>query len=614
MAAAGPREIYRERLAAREAEVTAGERRLRRLANLRLLVFAGLLVAVWYLFDGARGAGYATAGGLGLFVYLMRRHAVRIREQRLSEALVDVNRRGLARLEGAWVRTFGDRGEEFSSDAHPYAGDLDIFGTASLFQWLSAASTQEGRRRLAAWLAGTPPDVGEIRARQQAVRDLAPRLDWRQAFEASGRAGDRPLRDPAEFSRWLADPEPSFGPVGTAVYRTMPLVTAGLFVLTRIGPGWDRWLMLALVAQFFLFLGSYRRNFRVIEGLRVFRQDLTAFRRLFELAEREDFAAPRLRELQARLGRGAEPASAATRRLTVINDWLDVHRNPLVHVILNVLVLWDFQFLLALRTWKRRHAAALPAWVDAVAELEALGSLAVPAWEQPDWCDPDVEAAGEPESEDGGGAYFEADAMGHPLISAEARVVNDFCIDRGGTVVLVTGSNMSGKSTFLRTVGINHVLAWAGGPVCARRMRCRVLSLATSMRIRDDLEQHISSFYAELLRVKMIVEKARAGEPLLFLIDEIFRGTNSVDRHTGAEQVLQRLHELGATGLVSTHDLDVADRLAKRNASFPIYHFTEYYEGDTLRFDYRLHPGVSTTRNAMALMRIVGVLPPEGKS
>jgi DNA mismatch repair ATPase MutS len=279
-------------------------------------------------------------------------------------------------------------------------------------------------------------------------------------------------------------------------------------------------------------------------------------------------------------------------------EWMETRRNPLVHFVLDTVVFWDIQWLWSFRAWKRVNGARLRTWLEAVASLEALSSLAILPFENPEWRVPEVTE---------GPPLVSARRMGHPLLPPDRRVANDFELGKPGEILIITGSNMSGKSTLLRTVGINLVLAYAGAPVCAEDFRCALLHIHTSMRLRDDLEKRISSFYAELLRVKGIIEAARGGSKVLFLVDEIFRGTNSKDRHEGATAVLRQLHSLGSAGLVSTHDLELARLQEMEPAHFRNAHFQESYQDGRISFDFRLREGVSTTTNAIHLIRMVGL-------
>jgi len=319
---------------------------------------------------------------------------------------------------------------------------------------------------------------------------------------------------------------------------------------------------------------------------------------MLERLERQSFASPWLRERQRRLrSADGEPAYRQVRRLSRLADRISSRQNAFA-IIVNLLILWEIHSMIALERWKQESGRLLPTWLRTLGEVEAVASLAGIRFEHPDWAVPEVL-----EDRQTG---LEARVMGHPLLGSD-RVCNDFSLKEPVRVALITGSNMSGKSTFLRTVGVNLVLAYAGAPVCAEAFTCSRVHLWTCMRTQDNLEQGISSFYAEILRIKRIVEAARTGGPVFFLLDEIFKGTNSRDRHLGARALITQLQEAGAFGLVSTHDLELADLERESGGRIVNYHFREHYEGDAIRFDYRLRPGVSTTSNALHLIRLAGI-------
>jgi DNA mismatch repair ATPase MutS len=287
------------------------------------------------------------------------------------------------------------------------------------------------------------------------------------------------------------------------------------------------------------------------------------------------------------------------KKLAALVSASEVRMSPLPWLLANVLSLWDLRCMVKMEAWRMRNGHALSGWFDAVAQFEALSSIAVLRFDHPGWVFPTIT--------DGALLHIEADGMGHPLIPGSQRVDNDFSLGGpSGTIAIITGSNMSGKSTFLRTVGINVVLAGAGAPVCARRCTIPLIDLYTSMRTTDDLHSQTSTFYAELLRIRTIVDALATGKPLLYLLDELFSGTNSIDRHDGAVALLETMSRYATLGLVSTHDLALCS-LADRAAPFRNYHFAEQYETGGLHFDYRLKSGPSTTRNAVFLMRMAGI-------
>jgi DNA mismatch repair ATPase MutS len=328
-------------------------------------------------------------------------------------------------------------------------------------------------------------------------------------------------------------------------------------------------------------------------------RELGAVARVAELLRQQHFSDPHLTGLQASIASQGRPASRHIHHLERLVAWLESRRNQLFAVFAWALLLPE-QLCFAIEAWRARHGAAAVRWLGAIGEIEALCSLATFAFEHPDYAWPELEAATEP-------PRLCATALGHPLLPAATRVSNDLALDQTHRLLVVTGSNMSGKSTLLRTVGVNVVLAQAGGPVCATALRLTPLAVGASMRAEDSLEQGVSRFFAEIKRLHDILSLTAQERPVLFLLDEILNGTNSIDRRDGAAAVVGRLLERGAIGLLTTHDLalaDLADAPATHGANI---HFQDTLEGDRLVFDYRIRPGVVTRRNALDLMRLVGI-------
>ena len=582
------------RLAARRGEAAVLAGRQRRLSNARLAVFAAGLAVAWLGF----GAKVVAAGWLALpvavFAALVVWHDRVIRARERADRAVLFYEHGLARLSGRWPGT-GEAGEAFRDPHHPYAEDLDLFGPGSLFELLCRARSAAGERRLAAWLLSPAPPE-EVRARQAAVAELRPRLDLREELALLGedvRAG----LHPEALAAWGAEPPLH----GVATWRA---IAGGLALLALAAlAGWifgeNGPLPLVFVATLEAMLGLRFRG-QVHHVLRAAEQparDLALLSELVSRLEAERFESPRLVALRRAMQSEGAPASREIARLRRLLELADARRNQLFAP-LAALLLWGVQLGLAIEAWRQRSGARIGAWLEALGELEALCSLASHAWEHPGDPFPEVRAEG---------PLFDAEGLGHPLLPEAACVRNDLRLDAGRRALVVSGSNMSGKSTLLRSVGTNAVLALAGAPVRARRLALSPLAVGASIRIHDSLQEGESRFYAEIKRLRQIVDLARdAGHPL-FLLDEILHGTNSHDRGIGAAAVVRGLVERGAVGLVTTHDLAlarIADELAPRAANV---HFEDHLEGGRIAFDYRLRPGVVEKSNALALMREVGL-------
>jgi hypothetical protein len=590
-----PAEAYASRLAERRAAAGALARRDRRLSNARLATFAaGVGLAGAVFFGRALGPAWLLPPA-ALFVALVLAHDRVIRRRERAERAVRFFEDGLARLGHAFAGR-GEPGERFRDPHHPYAEDLDLFGRGSLFELLCAARTREGEERLAAWLRAPAPPA-EVRARQEAVAELRERLDLREDLAVLGedvRAG----LHAAALRRWAEAPAAFRArglPLAAAALSALSLGALALWVATPAGPV----PFLAALALQGAFAHALRAPVaRVAGAAELPAHDLALAAELLARLEAERPRSARLAALRAALDAEGLPPSRRIAQLRRLAELLDARRNQLFAPVA-ALLLWKSQCAFALERWRLHFGAALERWLDAAAEIEALSSLAGFAFERPD--------ARFPELAEGGPGEIEAAGLGHPLIPPERCVRNDVRLGAEPAVLVVSGSNMSGKSTFLRSLGTAAVLAQAGAPVCAARLRLTPLQVGASLRIQDSLQEGTSRFYAEVLRLRQIVDLAEGPTPVLFLLDEILHGTNSHDRAIGAEAVVRGLLARRAVGLVTTHDLAlarVAEALAPRAANV---HFEDQVVEGRVQFDYRLRPGVVTRSNALELMRAVGL-------
>jgi hypothetical protein len=590
-----PRDEYRSRLEYWRATQATSDRRFRQIGNARLAT--GIVaVAVAAM---AIGAGWISPWWLLLPVVVFIALAIvhdRVDKQRASAARgAAYYDRALSRVENRWIGN-GRQGEEFRDPKHVYADDLDLFGRGSLFELLSTARTAAGERVLAGWLLA-PGEPAEVRARQEAVAELRPRLDLREEIALMGE-DIRAAIDDRAMAAWGEQPPRRFFPgarlvaLGLAVAAVVTLV---LFLAQQISA---RPLLVVVLAE--LIFGLMMRDAvrSVVAEVSTPARELRLLGLLLERLERELLRAPHLTRLARSLETQGRTASAEIRRLERLVDQLDSARNQFFRLIAAPLV-WIPQFAMAIEAWRQECGPRIAQWIAAVGEFEALCSLASFAHERPDTTFPELI--------EGGGLLFEAEALSHPLIDPQTAVPNDVRLGGDCALWIVSGSNMSGKSTLLRAVGINSVLAWAGAPVTCARLRLSALNIGASIRVNDSLVDHRSRFYAEIHRLRDIVDLARAGRPTLFLLDELLSGTNSHDRRIGAEALIRGLVERGAIGLMTTHDLalaDIAQTLGRRARNV---HFEDYLEGGEIRFDYRLRPGVVERSNALELMRAVGL-------
>lgn len=590
--AAGPADEYRARLARLHA---AGDRLARsdlRFSRARLAVFAaGVLLAI-----------VAWRGGLppwvlllpvAAFTALVISHDRVVRRQATVARAIAFYDRGLARLEDRWAGT-GEPGDRFADERHLYAADLDLFGRGSLFELLSIARTRAGEETLAAWLS-RPAASADIHERHEAVAELTPALDLRERVAFAG-ADVRAAVDSDALVAWAEGAPVLTGRwrrAAAALLTAFAVVAFGIGILTGgYGP-----FVAAVMLEALFFLPQRTRIQQALHAAGGPARDLDVLGHVLDALERERVVAARLVELRDRLETAGVPASAAIRRLHRLVELHDWQHNQFFAPLAAAL-LWGTHLAWAIEGWRRQHGAHVRMWLRTVGEFEALASLAAYRYEHPADVWPEIVE---------GPARFEGEGVGHPLIPSARLVPNDVRLGPDLQLLVVSGSNMSGKSTLLRTVGINVVLALAGAPVRAERLRLTPVAIGATLRIDDSLQEGRSRFFAEITRIRALAEAASGPRPLLFLLDELFHGTNSHDRLHGAAGVLRSLLGRGAIGLVTTHDLAltaIADALAPHAANV---HFADRFEGGEMLFDYRLQPGAVTRGNALALMRAVGL-------
>lgn len=590
-----PREEYASRLAARRAALNHEQQRSHKIWFWRRVVFAVIALMIILAVERVVALPLIAAPVIA-FIALMAIH------QRIHAAVARLERavkfyeRGVARLEDNWSGV-GETGERFADKSHPYSEDLDLFGEGSMFELLSTARTKAGEERLASWLLAPAP-VPEIFARQQSVEELRPRLDLREDVALLGdkvNAGAHP----EELAAWAAR-----GPIFTArqtqwlqLAALLIGVSSAVAVVMWLGFGYRKTAMVALMIEAaFLFL--YRAQIgRVVAEVERPGRELSLLAEILGRLEQERFASPKLVRLRRELDTEGKPPSRQIARLSSLIQILDSLKNQFFAPIAFVLLI-PAQLALAIERWRQHAGAKIPRWLDAVAEIEALSSLASHAYEHPR--DPFPELVE-------GEVLFDGESLGHPLIAESRSVRNDVRLGAGPRALIVSGSNMSGKSTLMRTMGTNVVLALAGAPVRATRLRLAPLAVGASIHILDSLQTGASRFYAEITRLRQIVELTKGNLPLLFLLDEILSGTNSHDRLIGAEAVVKGLVERGAIGLVTTHDLALTRIVETLNGRAANVHFEDHLEEGRMVFDYKMRPGVVERSNALELMRSVGL-------
>lgn len=586
-----PEAEYKNQLEGLERLQLAAKRRGRIYGASKLGIAAFTLIAAGFLIHHATGLLLLLAPAL-VFVVLAILHEKLLESMRRRARAIRFYQDGLARLQDQW-QELTQTGERFLKGDHPYARDLDMFGNASVFQYLCTARTHSGEDTLAGWLL-EPAPAREIAARQAAVRELSSRLAFREKIASAG----EPVRnavDPEVLMRWG-----TAAPVLTsAATRTLTSVLAVLWIGSLVA--WAMWGTPAPALLMTLLNFSYAH--KIAARLDAAAQgieragDLRLLAAVLALFEAEKFAAPKLKALQSALQRQGVSPSHAIRKLARLAELIE-SRHSLFARPLDLVTFWSAQLIFAAEHWQRSFGPELQTWFNAVGELEALGSLASFAFEHPDYAFPEIV----PE-----GSIFNAECLAHPLLAIGKAVENDFHLDGERQLMILSGPNMAGKSTFIRAIGVNAVLAQCGAPVRARRLAMSPLQVAASICILDSLSGGVSRFYAEIRRVKMIADLAAGPVPVLFLLDELLSGTNSHDRLAGTEFVLREMVQHRAIGIVSTHDLALTGIPDGMGGHAFNAHFEDRIEGDGLIFDYKLKPGVVQTSNALKLMRAIGL-------
>lgn len=587
-------EEYRARLKRWNEKLARAQRQYSQFGNARLATGIAALAVAGFSIGVAMISPLWLIAPLVVFVILAIVLHRLDRDREAAARGVAYYEKAIGRTEDRWIGK-GNQGERFRDSKHVYADDLDLFGRGSLFELLSTARTGAGERTLAEWLLA-PGEREEVAARQEAVVELRPLIDLREDIALMGE-DIRAAVDARGLARWGVAPEVHFfkgARLIAPVLATAAVVTLGGFFAQRFSAAP---FLIVVLAEMILGFAVRPGVGQVKESVAAPAYELRMLALLLERLEQERFTSARLKGLVAQLQIEGTTASRRIKRLTRLIELLDSAENMFFRPVAAMLI-WTAQFAMAVEAWRTANGPYIGTWIAAVGEFEALCSLSTYAFERPDATFPQLELTG---------PLFDADALRHPLIPAAVAVANDVQIGKGTCLWIVSGSNMSGKSTLMRAVGLNAVLAWAGAPVACARLSISALRIGASMSTHDSLADNRSRFYAEISRLRDVVELARSGHPTLFLLDELLSGTNSHDRRIGAEAVVRGLVERGAIGLVSTHDLALAEMVSTLNGKAANVHFEDHIEGGEIRFDYRLRQGVVTRSNALELMRAVGL-------
>jgi MutS domain V len=603
-----PVDEYNSRKTQRERAAADRERAHVHLGNAKVALFLAAVVYGGYAL-GNDPSTAAFAIGAVVFIALSVWHESVMRALARARAAVAYYEQGIARIGGTWMRE-DPSGERFRDRDHPYADDLDIFGRASLFQLVSSCRTPMGEQRLADWLLHASPVAG-IRDRQARIAALRAHIDLRERI-AVVNAGRRRSIDTARLLEW-AEQGDGLPPVRALVVFLTVAFVAALVIYMNGGPG--IWLAVVPFINLLVLGWLAKRCNAVVESLAA-STDSSALELISNVIveiERETFDAPALVALSHRLtgGGSVATASAALGRLARIADWADSRHNVFLRLA-EIPMLFTPQLAYAADTWRRRHGRRLRDWVNAIGEMEALLSLAGYSYEHPEYPFAEID--------EGGAGIFDGTEIAHPLLPAsaisnsvrlqavpEAPSLSALSAPSAARVLILSGSNMAGKSTLMRTVGINAVLALAGAPVRAQHLRVSVIAVGTCLRHTDSLQEHRSGFYTEALRIRLVCDLLDGPRPLLFLFDELLSGTNSKDRRVAAEGVVRTMVGRGAIGMVTTHDLSLTEIAALFPGQVSNVHLQDKVENGQMSFDYKLRDGVITHSNALELMRMIGL-------
>jgi hypothetical protein len=588
-------DFFQNSLKTNEAEEKTAKSYSSRIVLLRFITFC------FIIFFAAAGYDYTPAFyGAAIFLLLifsrlLQKHQKIKNKMHLLQCRKQILLQYIARFTTDWY-AFPETGSRYLTEAMPQGKDLDLFGKASIYQYICAARTALGRKKLADALSPQPPDAAIIKKRQKAAAELIAN----PALTIELQSLSCLLPNHHDTDELMNQLETS----GSYISRFMQLTTYGLPALTLSSLllayldkiSWNI-ALLFMALQFLLSGLLYQHSTNVLRPLFQTHHILKPYQKLFAVLEKENFKSPYLRELQLQLQTDSG-AAHAIHYLYLLSEYTNMRLNLFFSFIANTLILWDFQCCLKFSLWKHHKSENVRLWLDTFAEIELLMSLAIIGQVKETYIFPQLLNTTAP--------LLDATEVKHVLLPEDSAIANSILAH--SETCIVTGSNMSGKTTFLRTLAASAILSYAGAPVCARSFSLSRMHIFTSMRVQDDITKGLSTFYAELLRIKQMVEFSRKGIPMFTLIDEIFKGTNSADRIIGAREAIIKLTNPWSLNFVSTHDFELCNMADKQNLSITNYHFSEYYTNDEIHFDYKIKPGRCQTTNAKYLLKLAGIL------
>lgn len=567
-----------------------------KIAIIRLIIFAFTIMSAYYFYKLNNAILMFTSIVIGtlIFVFFAYQHNIKINRKKELEIYLNINQKGINRIKGQFKEEIDD-GKEYLNEKHPFVNDLDVFGRSSLFQMINSTKTKFGREKLVKILSLKKlPSKEEIIKRQEAIRELGNKIDFRQKLEVKSTIKKSGLKDTKDLIEWM-NGKSTFNKSLNFIPYIFIAITAISFVLVLIGYLPITYIILVFMINYIVVKLSTKKLKDVIGLFEIHKNDIEAYYNLIEIIDNEEFKSELLSEIKTNLNKESKSVVSEMKALKNLSDWIGDSSSNAYYLLLNVTILSDIFILRNLYDWKEKNGSKFESWLKTMGDIEALCSIANLAFDFEEWIYPVISDLDE----------IKAVELAHPMLYSKA-VSNSFSLNSKSKIALITGSNMSGKSTFLRTIGINLVLSYIGAPVCAKDFEAGIFNIYTCMRTKDNLEESISSFYAEILRIKILIEASKKGEKVFFLLDEIFKGTNSKDRHDGATVLIKQLVKNNAMGLVSTHDLELCD-LENEYNWIKNYNFQEYYKDNNIKFDYKLRDGRSKTQNAIHLMKLAGI-------
>lgn len=575
------------------------ERLLLRLSLARFLMFIAGLTLTWIAFSQSKVAGYFTISSvIILFLYLLKLYSQHSLKKEFFGNLAKINLDEADAVSGDY--THFESGNEFINVHHDFSYDVDLFGKSSVFQYLNRTVTGYGREILAEWLMDPYSISGTLLLRQETIQELAGKEKWRQEFLASGMKTPLEKLQITSLLKWMEEKSAIRSSLIARILIWV-LPAAAILSLLLVVTGllhYSFFTLFFLGNLFWISIGLKSSN-RIHSALSKKYSYLSSMTALLKMFESEEFESAVMKDIKLNESGNNMSAAVSVKKLGRLIQSFDSRMNVVVGFFLNGLLLWDYHCIYRLEKWKSEYKNHFPVWLEMIGKADAFISLGNFAYTNPEFTYPLI-------SENKN--VFSALMVGHPLIDDEIRVCNDFILEKRGTVCIITGANMAGKSTFLRTIAVNYILAMAGAPVCATKLEFTPLRLFTSMRTTDSLSDNESYFYAELKRIKSLKTRFENNEPVFFILDEILKGTNSADKSLGSKMFLKRMIELGGTGLIATHDTSLGEMEKEYTEAVFNMCFEIEIEGESIRFEYKLQKGITTKMNAALLMKQMGIL------